>query len=94
MTFKSVLCAAAFCGLLAAPASAITLVNEDQQTYTVDVFVGEGDSTNEQFELEYDYAADEFCTEGCKIRLDNGEEMHFSGHELVSIRNGKFAIAQ
>ena len=94
MTLKSMLFAAVAFGLMTAPAAAITLVNDDQQTYVVTVKIGEGDQTVEEFELEYDYAADEFCEEGCSIKLDNGTEMSFAGHELVSIRNGQFVIAK
>lgn len=94
MSFKSfLLTAAAFC-CLSAPAGALTLINDDQDSYIVELIIGEGDSTIEKFELEYDFAADDICPEGCTIRLNNGTEMSFAGHELVTIRNGHFVIAE
>ncbi len=93
MKLKSLLFAAVAFGLMTAPAAAMTLINDDRQPYIVTVKIGEGDQTVEEFELEYDYAADEFCEEGCTIRLSNGTEMSFAGHELVTIRDGQFVIA-
>lgn len=94
MKLRTILCTAAVLGYLMVPAAAFTLVNEDQTTYTVDYMIGEGDATNGSFELEYDFAADDFCDEGCTIRLNNGAEMGFAGHENVAIRDGKFVIIE
>lgn len=93
MSFRSIQSAMAACALLASPAVAIILINDDQQTHTIEVAIGEAESAYDRFELDYDHAADEFCTEGCKIRLGNSEEMSLSDHEVVAIRDGNFVIA-
>lgn len=94
MKLTTLAIAASLFGLLSAPAYALTLINEDQATYNIEVMIGEGDASNESFELEYDYMADDFCNEGCTIRLSNGAEKHFVGHEVVKIKDGNFVVVE
>lgn len=95
MTLKTTaITAAALFGLLSAPASALTLINDDQDTYTIHVMIGEGDATNEKFELPYDHMMEDFCNEGCTIRLSNGASKHFVGDEVVLIQNGNFVVTE
>ena len=94
MNLKTTAIAAAIFGLLATPASALSLINDDQETYTVQVMIGEGDATNETFELPYDQIKEDFCNEGCTIRLSNGATKHFAGDEIVLIQDGNFVVTE
>ena len=86
-TIHTLLC----CSLLfVSPAQALTLINDDQTTYTVEIVVGEGDSQNESYELQFDYMLEDICQSGCTIKLSNGAAQDFNGAEYVIIRDGKF----
>ena len=80
--------------LVISPAHALTLVNEDQATYTVEIIEGQGSAQPETYELQYDYMLAEICDAGCTIKLSNGITQGFAGHEYVTIRDGKFVATE
>lgn len=94
MTWKlpvAVLCSIA---LTASQASALTLTNKDDATYTVELIVGEGDQSSNTHTLENGASLSEPCENGCRVILSNGAEMAFEGGENVAIEDGEFVIAE
>lgn len=94
MNLKPILGALAISALFATPAAALTIVNDDEVTYTLDVNLGEGDSNKQQYELPFDHLLEDICDAGCTIQLNNGAQMEFTGHEYVTIKDGTFVIAE
>ena len=94
MGIKPLLLSAAALSILAGPATALELTNNDDATYQVEIVIGEGDSTTESYELETDQFLSDVCAEGCTIKLSNGAEQAFAGDEIVSIKDGKFVITE
>ena len=80
--------------LVAAQAQALSLVNEDEATYTVELVYGEGDNNKDVYDLPYDHIIEDVCGGGCVIRLDNGAQQDFAGHEYVTIKDGAFVVAE
>lgn len=71
--------------LSALPAEALTISNADPEAHTITVTVG-GDS--KELTVAPDQAVDAGCAEGCKVKLENGEEYDLKGSEEVSIEGG------
>lgn len=95
MINKLVLTAAGVLAMLATvPANALTLMNEDETAYEVSLIIGQGDAVTETFELEGGSARENFCEEGCIVRLSNGVEQSFEGNEIVTIKEGEFVVAE
>jgi len=94
MNIKTVLAALVATALVAGPAQAVTLTNEDAATYTVEVIVGEGDASNTSFELQSGETLADVCADGCVIRLNNGAEADFVGDEAITIKDGELTIAE
>ncbi len=80
--------------LSAGSAKALTLSNNDDITYAVDVIVGEGAAGQENYSLAEGQSLESICPDGCTIRLDNGVEGEFSGTESVAIIDGEFVISE
>lgn len=89
-----VLAALGTVALVASPADAITLTNEDDATYDVEVLVGEGAAAMDAFKLENGEVRGDFCPDGCVLKLDNGTEQYFDGNEDVTIKDGEFAFPE
>ena len=94
MMIKSVLIAFAASVALTAQAQALSLVNDDKATYTVEIVFGEGDANKQVYELPFDHIIEDICDGGCEIRLSNGIHKGFSGHEYVTIKDGGFVVAE
>ena len=75
-------------------AGAVTLTNHDDQTYLMEILVGEGSPTIEELAIEASESISDLCLDGCILRLDNGEELEFNGGEIVSIRGGRFVLVE
>ena len=76
----------ALCGLLCAgPAEALTISNVDPDAHTITVTVG---SDSKQLTVEPEKEVDAACADGCKVKLENGEEYDLKGSEAVSIEDG------
>jgi hypothetical protein len=69
----------------ASPAEAIKLTNRDatEQKMNVQENVGAQDRV-----LKPSETIDGFCTSGCTIKMQDGEEYQFDGNEVVSIEDG------
>ncbi len=68
-----------------APAGALTISNADPDPHTITVSVG-GDS--KELTVAPDQEVDAGCSDGCKVKLENGEEYDLKGTETVSIEDG------
>lgn len=75
-------------------AGAVTLTNQDDQTYLMELIVGEGSPTVDELTIEALETITDLCLDGCVVRLDNGEEMEFSGDETAEIRDGRLVLFQ
>ena len=76
----------------ATQAQALSLLNDDNDTYTVEISSGQGDASKESYNLPFDHIIEDVCIGGCIIRLSNGSQMEFMGDELVTIKDGAFVI--
>jgi hypothetical protein len=89
MKVLSLACAGLCFGLLslhsASPAEALTISNADSNPHTITVTIG-GDS--KELTVAPDQEVDAGCSEGCKVKLENGEEYDLKGTEAVSIEDG------
>jgi len=73
--------------------AAATLTNEDEETHSVQVTVGEGDAAVEVFELGEGESKTNFCDAGCEILLDSDEEAYLEGDMTVAIQDGEFVMS-
>ena len=71
--------------LWAAPAQALTISNIDPKPYTVTVTAG---SDSKQLTIEAEKEVDAPCSDGCKVKLENGDVYELKGGETVSIEDG------
>ena len=71
--------------LCAAPAQALTISNIDPKPHTVTVMAG---SDSKELTIEAEKEADAPCSEGCKVKLENGDVYELKGGETVSIEDG------
>jgi hypothetical protein len=71
--------------LYAGPAQALTIVNVDPDPHTITVTVG---SDSKELTIAPEKEVDAPCGDGCKVKLDNGEEYELKGGEAVSIEDG------
>jgi len=94
MKLTSLTLALAASFFLTVPVQALNLVNDDAETYSVEVAIGEGDTNMEKYELEQGQSLQEVCMEGCTVTLSNGANQAFVGDENVSIKDGEFVIAE
>ncbi len=94
MKLKSLLLSAAALSILSTNAFALDLANNDTVAYGVEIIMGEGDATNQKYDLKTEEVLTDVCMEGCTIKLSNGTEQGFAGDEIVSIKDGEFVIAE
>ena len=94
MTIKSTIFVLAATFAFVTQAQALSLVNDDQATYTVEIVFGEGDANKEMYDLPFDHIIEDVCGGGCEIRLSNGAQMEFNGDEYVTIKDGAFVVAE
>lgn len=80
--------------VFAPQAGAVTLTNQDGQSYLMEIVLGEGSATVEELNIESGESITDLCSDGCAIRLDNGEELEFSGPEIAEIIDGKFVLIE
>lgn len=71
--------------LCAAPAQALTISNIDPKPHTVTVMAG---SDSKELTIEAEKEADAPCSDGCKVKLENGDVYELKGGETVSIEDG------
>ncbi len=69
----------------AVPAGALTISNDDPDAHTVTLTIG---SDSKELTVAPDQQVDATCSEGCKVKLENGEEYDLKGTEAVSIEDG------
>lgn len=67
------------------PAEALSISNSDPQAHTITVTVG---SNSKELTVAPDQEVDAACADGCKVKLENGEEYDLKGSEEVSIEGG------
>lgn len=79
---------------LTIPAYAVELTNDDDATHSVEIQIGEGDSTTQTLEVAAGQTLKDICKDGCTVRLSNGAEAGLAGDETVSIKDGEFVIAE
>jgi len=71
--------------LCAGPASALTISNIDAKPHTVTVTAG---SDSKEFTIDPAKNVDAPCSDGCKVKLENGDVYELKGNETVSIEDG------
>jgi hypothetical protein len=71
--------------LCAGPAQALTISNIDPKPHTVTVTAG---SDSKQLTIESEKEVDAPCSDGCKLKLENGDVYELKGGETVSIEDG------
>lgn len=67
------------------PAEALSISNSDPEAHTITVTVG---SDSKELTVAPDQEVDAACADGCKVKLENGEEYDLKGSEEVSIEGG------
>jgi len=71
--------------LCAGPASALTISNIDAKPHTVTVTAG---SDSKELTIDPAKNVDAPCSDGCKVKLENGDVYELKGGETVSIEDG------
>ena len=71
--------------ICATPAFALSILNVDPDPHTITVTVG---SDTKQLTLAPEKEVDAPCGDGCKVKLENGEEYDLKGGEAISIEDG------
>jgi len=71
--------------LCAGPASALTISNIDAKPHTVTVTAG---SDSKELTIDPAKNVDVPCSDGCKVKLENGDVYELKGGETVSIEDG------
>jgi hypothetical protein len=71
--------------LCAGPVQALTISNIDPKPHTVTVTAG---SDSKQLTIESEKEVDAPCSDGCKLKLENGDVYELKGGETVSIEDG------
>jgi hypothetical protein len=67
------------------PARALTISNIDLKPHTVTITAG---SDSKQLTIESEKEVDAPCSDGCKLKLENGDVYELKGGETVSIEDG------
>jgi hypothetical protein len=73
----------------AGPVFALTISNIDPKAHTVTVTEGGKAS---KLTIESNKDAEAPCSDGCKVKLENGEEYQLKGNEAVSIESGAIFV--
>lgn len=93
MNLKLAVAVVGVAALVAGPAQALSLLNEDGDAYEVQIIQGEGSAAVDTFTIEAGQKIEDFCQDGCTLELADGTSWTFSGHEEVSIVGGDFVVA-
>lgn len=80
--------------MMAGSAHALTLTNNDEVEYGLEVVIGEGDGGVQSYQLPAGQSLSDICDNGCTIKLGNGTEQAFEGNESVTIEDGGFMVAE
>jgi hypothetical protein len=75
--------------LCTAPAQALTVSNIDPDPHTITVTAA---GSSKELTVEPQKEVDAPCSEGCKVKLENGEEYELEGGDTVSIEDGVIFI--
>jgi hypothetical protein len=71
--------------LCTVPAQALTISNIDAKPHKVTVIAG---GSSNELTVEPAKQIDAPCSDGCKVKLENGDEYELKGGETVSIEGG------
>ena len=91
---KSIYASLVVSAFLSIPAYAVELTNDDEAAHSVQLQIGEGDSTSQTLNVAAGQTLKDICKDGCIMRLENGAEIGLAGDEIVSIRDGDFTIIE
>jgi hypothetical protein len=75
----------AILSLISTPAAALKLTNRD--TSEQKMTISENSGSRDQV-LKPSETVEGFCSGGCSIKMQDGEEYEFDGNEIVSIEDG------
>ena len=75
--------------LCTAPAQALTISNIDPDPHTITVTAA---GSSQELKVEPQKEVEAPCSEGCKVKLENGEEYELEGGDAVSIEDGVIFI--
>ncbi|HET7852251.1 MAG TPA: hypothetical protein VFK91_05845 [Methyloceanibacter sp.] len=75
--------------LCASPAQALTISNSDPKPHKITVIAG---GSSSEMTIDSEKQADVPCSDGCKVKLENGDEYELRGGETVSIDGGVMFI--
>lgn len=94
MDTKPLLAALAAVAMSVTASNALTISNDDDVDYVLEVVEGVGDASVETIDLSAGQALEDICNSGCTITLNNGASNSFVGNEWVAIQNGQFVLAE
>ena len=94
MDTKCLLSALAIVAVSATAGNALTISNQDDVDYILEMVEGVGDAGVETIALEASQVIDDICNTGCTITLNNGESHSFLGDEWVTIEDGQFVLPE
>ena len=80
--------------MMAGTANALTITNEDEVEYSLEVILGEGDADLQNYKLPGGGSLEDICAQGCTMKLNNGAEQVFQGDEDVTVEGGEFMISE
>jgi len=89
MRFVSTAALGALVLLCTAPAQALTISNIDPDPHTITVTAA---GSSQELKVEPQKEVEAPCSEGCKVKLENGEEYELEGGDAVSIEDGVIFI--
>lgn len=94
MNYKLALIALTAGFVIASPAQALMLTNEDAEMHAVTVTIGAGES--ETIEIAPAETVEDVCAaeEECTLALANGASEAFGSDAVVTIRDGAFVVTQ
>lgn len=93
MNVKPLLAALVGVAMSASAGNALTINNQDDVSYVLEIVEGEGDVSVEMIDLEANQVVEDICNSGCTITLSNGESQSFLGDESVTVVEGKFVLS-
>ena len=94
MDTKCLFAGLAVLGMSATASNALTISNQDNVSYVLEVVEGVGDASVELIDLEASQVIDDICNSGCTITLSNGASQSFLGDEWITIEDGQFVLAE
>ena len=72
MNLKLAVAVVGIAAFVAGPAQALSLLNEDSDSYDVQIIQGEGSAAIDTFTIDAGQKVEDFCQDGCTLQLPDG----------------------